>query len=464
MSVAGVPHVRRDAKIAVIIPALNEEESIGRVLEDIPDWVDEVIVADNGCTDRTPEIARARGAVVVTEPRRGYGSACLAAMRAMREPDIVVFLDGDYSDYPQEMNTLVDPILDGEVDLVVGSRVLGRRERGALTPQARFGNWLACALIRAFWGVCYTDLGPFRAIRTSTLLDLGMRDPDYGWTVEIQVRAAQQGARSMEVPVRYRRRIGRSKVSGTVRGTIGAGTKILGVIFAMAVQRRPRAHRPVSPHRRIIVFTRYPVPGRTKTRLIPALGPEGAAKLHRKMTQQAVETVQAFVTGDAACSAEIRYAGGSETEMRSWLGNDPILRPQGDGDLGRRMGNAARTAFAEGAARVVIIGTDCPRLGRRHLEEAFRSLETTDIVFGPARDGGYYLVGLGRPLPVIFHNVAWGTGRVLAESLSHARGAGHSVHLLEELADVDRPEDLASGGEVPGDDSQGSPARWGTPP
>ncbi len=236
--------MRRGARISVVIPALNEEPAIGKVVGAVPGWVDEVIVADNGSTDRTAEVARAAGARVVHEPERGYGAACLAGIDAADEPDLVVFLDGDFSDRPQEMDRLVDPILAGEADLVIGSRVRGRADRGSLTPPQRFGNWLACRLIQLFWRVRHTDLGPFRAIRAEVLASLGMRDRNYGWTVEMQVKAASRGLRVREVPISYRRRIGRSKVSGTVRGVLGAGTKILGTIFLAALGDwlHPRGH------------------------------------------------------------------------------------------------------------------------------------------------------------------------------------------------------------------------------
>ena len=235
--------MREDAVIAVVIPALNEEASIGRVLSAIPDWVDDVIVADNGSTDRTPEVARQHGARVVLEPERGYGAACLAGIAALRNPDIVVFLDADFSDHPEEMARLVDPILNGRAELVIGSRVLGEHEPGALTPQARFGNRLACALIRLIWGARFTDLGPFRAIRFTALQELKMRDRDFGWTVEMQVKAASRRMPSCEAPVSYRRRIGRSKISGTLSGVVKAGIKILYTIFKHALLRGHAAKR-----------------------------------------------------------------------------------------------------------------------------------------------------------------------------------------------------------------------------
>jgi len=217
---------------------INAVLSYGKVLAAIPSWVDEVIVADNGSIDRTSQVAANAGTRVISEPRQGYGQACLSALMALGSCDIIVFLDGDYSDYPEEMKALVEPIARGEMDMVVGSRVLGHRESGALTPQARFGNWLSCLLIRMLWKARYTDLGPFRAIRKSSLDRLRMQDRNYGWTVEMQIKAAQLGLRTCEVPVSYRKRIGKSKVSGTVKGVIGAGTKILSTIFLAAIDSR----------------------------------------------------------------------------------------------------------------------------------------------------------------------------------------------------------------------------------
>jgi glycosyltransferase involved in cell wall biosynthesis len=233
--------MRHGQRIGVVIPALDEERAIGRVLADIPDWVDQVVVADNGSRDATIATARAGGALVVSEPERGYGAACQTGIAALEAVDIVVFLDGDYSDHPQEMAALVDPIATGAADMVIGSRVTGNLERGALTLQQRFGNWLACRLIRAFWGVAYTDLGPFRAIQSAALRTLAMTDRNFGWTVEMQIKAAQKRLRSTEVPVSYRPRIGVSKVSGTIKGTVLAGMTILRVI-GLSAWRTARAN------------------------------------------------------------------------------------------------------------------------------------------------------------------------------------------------------------------------------
>lgn len=221
--------------VSVIIPVLNEEDAIAKVIADIPQTgnngeitVQEIIVVDNGCTDNTAAIAAQCGARVVTEPRRGYGYACLAGIAALETsaPDIVVFLDGDYSDYPTDMPRLLQPICNGEAAFVIGARTQGDA-KDALLPQARFGNWLACFLIRRFFGIRYTDLGPFRAIRYADLLALNMQDKTFGWTVEMQLKAAKRGIPVCEVPVRYRKRIGTSKITGTLTGTLKAGYKIL---------------------------------------------------------------------------------------------------------------------------------------------------------------------------------------------------------------------------------------------
>jgi glycosyltransferase involved in cell wall biosynthesis len=222
-----------DTRIDVLIPALNEEASLPRVLDDVPrDWVRRIVVVDNGSTDRTAEVARAGGAEVVSEPRKGYGSACLAGLDHMRQdpPDVVTFMDADYSDHPEQLPRVVTPLLRGEAEMVIGSRAIGRRQPEALLPQARFGNVLACALIEWLFGYHYTDLGPFRAIRWQALESLEMRDPDFGWTVEMQARAADRNLPVVEVPVDYRERIGVSKITGTIRGTVLAGTKILSTI------------------------------------------------------------------------------------------------------------------------------------------------------------------------------------------------------------------------------------------
>lgn len=226
------------AKIDVIIPAYNEEKSIGLVLGDMPmDLVREVVVCNNASKDRTAEVAETAGATVVLQTQKGYGSACLKGIEYLQnkadKPDIVVFIDGDYSDHPQEMYELVRPIIERDIDMVIGSRALGNMERGSMTQQQVFGNWLATNLIRLFYKYDFTDLGPFRAIKYDKLIELNMEDPDFGWTVEMQVKAAKMKFHCTEIPVSYRRRIGVSKISGTIKGTILAGHKILWTIFKL---------------------------------------------------------------------------------------------------------------------------------------------------------------------------------------------------------------------------------------
>lgn len=225
-------------RITLIIPALNEEQALAKVLDELPRGMFAcVLVVDNGSTDTTAAVARACGAQVVSEPRRGYGRACLAGQAALPAgTDVVVFMDADASDVPVEAARLLEPVVRGEADLVIGSRVLGRAEAGSLGWAQRWGNWLAVTLIRLLFGFRYTDLGPFRAIRRQCLEQLRMRDPDFGWTVEMQVKALKRGLRVGEVPVSYRARIGKSKISGTVKGVVRAGTKIMWTILRLRFQ------------------------------------------------------------------------------------------------------------------------------------------------------------------------------------------------------------------------------------
>lgn len=224
--------------IDVIIPVYNEADSISKVIAEIPaHLVRHIIVCNNGSTDDTADLALKAGAKVVHQPIKGYGNACLKGMEYVSTleilPDIIVFVDGDYSDYPEEMSLLIEPILKNEVDMVIGSRALGSMESGAMMPQQIFGNWLATTLIKFIYNYEFTDLGPFRSISYDKLMSMEMADKTFGWTVEMQVKAAKMNMKTMEVPVRYRKRIGKSKVSGTVKGTILAGHKILWTIFKL---------------------------------------------------------------------------------------------------------------------------------------------------------------------------------------------------------------------------------------
>ncbi|QDS86131.1 Undecaprenyl-phosphate mannosyltransferase [Rosistilla ulvae] len=230
--------------VVVVIPALNEERSLPLVLADLPD-VGQVVVIDNGSTDRTADVARAGGAVVVSESQRGYGAACLRGLATIAQyideghaaPEIVVFLDADYSDHPDLLPRLVAPIFMGQADFVLGSRLLGEREKGAMPPQSVYGNRLACFLMRLLFGARYTDLGPFRAIDYGKLCDLKMADENFGWTIEMQIKAIFAHLRYLEIPVPYRNRVGTSKISGTVSGTIKAGSKILYTVARYGLRR-----------------------------------------------------------------------------------------------------------------------------------------------------------------------------------------------------------------------------------
>lgn len=222
--------------VAVVIPAFNEEKAVGKVIAELPkEWVTEIIVCDNGSTDHTADVAQKAGATVVYQPEPGYGNACLKGLEYLKQkpqhPDIVVFIDGDYSDYPDELPLLLKPILEEGVDLVIGSRETGERQKGSMTPVQIFGNWLATTLIRWLYSYHFTDLGPFRAIKWAPLMQMKMADKNYGWTVEMQIKAAKMKLTTAEVDVSYRPRIGVSKVSGTLKGAFMAGYKILWLIF-----------------------------------------------------------------------------------------------------------------------------------------------------------------------------------------------------------------------------------------
>ncbi|MFN0060759.1 MAG: TIGR04283 family arsenosugar biosynthesis glycosyltransferase [Planctomycetota bacterium] len=424
------------SRIAVVIPAFNEERAIDKVIRAIPPWVRQIVVADNGSKDRTVEIARSCGAQVVIEPRKGYGSACLAGIAALDRPDIVVFLDGDFSDHAEEMGCLVEPILRGDADLVIGSRRLGKAESGSVTPQQRFGNALACGLIRLFCRVRYTDLGPFRAIRYSALQRLRMNDLDYGWTAQMQIRAARLGLRALEAPVSYRRRIGKSKISGTIRGVVGAGTKIISTVFRECLSTRFRddAHS----KERLILFARYPESGHAKTRLIPFLGATGAAKLHRQLVRMTLATAR------RVASVEVRSTGCATIAMSSLFGSGVSYQDQGVGDLGERLRRAVVEALANGAERVVLIGADCPLLTADRLEDAFQALRENEVVIGPAADGGYYLIGMTSDHAELFNDIPWGKQDVLERTVDVCRQLGLRHSLLPVLSDVDTSDDLAA--------------------
>ncbi len=427
--------------ISVVIPALNEEASVGRVLDRVPGWVDHVVVADNGSTDATAAIAEGRGATVVRTARRGYGRACLAGLSAAAGADVCVFLDADLSDHPEQMGRLLGPIVRNQADLVVGSRVLGRATPGSLTLPQRWGNTLACYLIRLRWGFRYTDLGPFRAVRADALRRLSMDHPHYGWTVQMQTRALRAGLRIAEVPVDYRPRVGRSKISGTLKGVLAAGGTILATLWRESARgpiRPPRQQEEPDGREKVVVFARRPEPGRTKTRLVPAVGERGAADLQRAMTAHTLGWARSL-SARHGVAVELRWAG--DDGQTAAVADIPSV-PQGDGDLGDRMRRAIRDGLAEGHPAVLVVGTDCPSVTDAVMAEALSAARRHDLVLGPAADGGYYLLATGRPDPTLFQGIDWGTDRVLDQTLAAAWRRGLTVRLLETRSDVDRPEDL----------------------
>lgn len=436
--------MRSGSVIVVVIPALNEEAALPGVVARIPEWVDRVYVVDNGSTDHTACAARAAGAEVVSEPKHGYGRACQAGIVAAEcdsefAPDVIVFLDADGSDHPEQMDRLVDPLVGGCADMVIGSRTRGSLAPGVMTAPQLFGNMLAPAMIRWLWGERYTDLGPFRAIRASALRSLRMDDNTYGWTVQMQIRAARLGLRSVEVPVDYgRRRAGKSKISGTVRGVLKAGTKILACVAQEYLFPGKLA---CGARESIGVFAKYPEPGRAKTRLIPALGPQGAASLHEQLVRHTLNSVGALLALRDV-DAQIWTAGADPSAFADRFGTPLPCVAQEEGDLGQRM-LAAFRGMLRASRSGVLIGTDCPDLSAGLLTLAFEALHTADVVLGPASDGGYYLIGLNRPVPALFENIEWSTSSVLAKTLERASALGLTVRLLPTLSDVDEPHDLA---------------------
>jgi len=435
--------MRNGSKIVVILPALNEEGAISGVIARIPEWVDRIIVVDNGSTDRTASLAHAAGATVVREPRRGYGRACLAGIaEAERDPglapDVIVFLDADGSDSPEQMTELIDPITDGYADMVIGSRTRGTLKSGAMTLPQRIGNLMVPALIRWIWGVSYTDLGPFRAIRSASLRSLTMDDETFGWTIQMQIRAAQRGLRGIEVPVDYGpRRAGKSKISGTVSGVVKATTKILTTVGHEALRPKPLN---AGVRETVGVFAKFPEPGRAKTRLIPALGPQGAAALHAKMVNHTLDRVGEL---RRLRDPEVRvWVAGAQVEaFASRFETEFTCEPQIDGDLGHKM-LGAFSRMLRRADAAVIVGTDCPDISSGLLNTAFDALRQVDVVLGPADDGGYYLIGLTRPVPSLFEDMEWSTASVLEQTIQRAEALGLSARLLPKLSDVDHPEDI----------------------
>jgi rSAM/selenodomain-associated transferase 2/rSAM/selenodomain-associated transferase 1 len=442
--------------IKVIIPAYNEADSIAKVINAIPAWVKEIIVVNNNSTDQTAQIAAQNGATVIHEKRKGYGQACRTGIAAITNCDIVVFLDADFSDFPEQMNQLVKPIITNQADMVIGAR---SGKQGLTIPQ-RFGNALACFLMNLIWRSRFTDLGPFRAIRYCSLRKLKMDDRNYGWTIEMQIKALRAKLRIKQVPVSYRERIGQSKISGTLRGVIGAGSKILWTIFRQATNPTPISK---AKPEKIILFTRFPLPGKAKTRLIPALGQLNAARLQRQLTEKTLQNISPLL--NRPINIQIQYTDSTQQQIQRWLtpgGTGKLVCPwslphtknvgrampanytfvpQPKGNLGQKLKSAFNNAFYDGCEKVIIIGTDCPALNDQHIKQALNALNNHNLVLGPSTDGGYWLIGLNKPAN-IFNGIDWGSSTVLQTTLQQAQQKKLSIKLLDQLDDIDEPKDL----------------------
>jgi rSAM/selenodomain-associated transferase 1 len=433
---------------SIVIPALNEAEVIGSVVRRLRTCralqeagITDIVVVDNGSDDNTFEEASFAGARVVREPRRGYGRACLAGVQAAQGADVIILMDGDGSDVPEDVVRVWQPVQAGLADLTMGSRVRGQCERGALTPQQRAGNTMGALLLRWLYGVRVSDLGPLRAIRRKALLQMEMSEMTYGWSAEMLAKAGGLGLRVTEVPVDYRRRAGgTSKVAGTLSGTVKASYRILRTIA------RSRHWQPDCQKRALFIMSRLPIAGQTKTRLGGAIGHPAATDLYRAFLRDLGERFTRAAaregydlfwyftapdgTDDVAFAAQVP-AGGA------------LLRQEG-ADFASRLWHGFQALSARGYERMVVIGSDSPHLPAIWVTQAFASLTTHDVVVGPAQDGGYYLLGQRvKETPVdLFSGITMSTATVCAETLARAEAAGLSVAFAPATFDIDESGDL----------------------
>ena len=545
---------------SVVIPALNEEPVIGQVVTRLRECpalqavgISDIVVVDNGSDDATAAVARAAGARVVSEPRRGYGRACLAGVLAAADAEVIVLMDGDGSDVPEDILRVWEPVRTGVADLAMGSRVRGQCEPGALTPQQRVGNAVGAALLKLLYGVQVSDLGPLRAIRRETLLRMQMQEMTYGWSAEMLAKAGRLGVKIQEVPVDYRRRAGgSSKVAGTLKGTIKASWRILRTIAryrgwqpegmqpfkvgagaalgrqdagatmgalacsgdddvraamgrqdagatdtalssmrsdgagaargrqdAGATEAAPpqtdcgyyegssrgeyrtivyapgkaaeRQDAPASrPGQALFIVARLPLAGQTKTRLGQTIGHEAATRLYQaflkdlgaRFTQAAAEDGYDLFWFYAAPDEA------SEAEFAACVPAGAGLIRQEGADFGTRLWQGFQILSARGYERIVVLGSDSPHVPAAWMAQAFASLNTHKVVIGPARDGGYYLLGQ-RGAPVdLFTGITMSTPTVYTETLTRAETAGLSVALAPVTFDIDEASDLARLREV----------------
>lgn len=444
-------------RVSVIIPTHNEAQAIGRVLADLPSHlVTEVIVVDSNSTDGTPELARRMGAQVIREPRRGYGRACLTGLANTNNPDVVVFLDGDYSDRPSELPVLLAPIIEGCADITLGSRLCGKNNAGALPWHQSLGNRLAARLISLLYGVKLSDLGPFRVGRADVLRSLALEEATYGWAVEMILKSAIAGFRIVEVPVSYYPRIGKSKIGGTVKGTIGAAWFILSRIMRYYFRRRRAGtagvptHRSLResscqttvclshPNRTLVIMAKAPKPGMVKTRLMEKLPSAAVTTLYRCLLEDTIALAKSLTTVEVA----VMCPESDQAQLVALLGNTvQVVEQKGEG-LAAGLTSVFRHFGAGIQRHVIAFNSDSPHLAPGMLDSAFQILTAHDVVVGPTHDGGYYLVGAKAVHPSLFELEGMGTKSALDQLLTRAKVLGLSTGFAEPFYDIDVANDL----------------------
>ncbi len=424
----------KQQRVSVVIPALNEEQSITHVIHDL--WklknadgqniIDEIVVCDNGSTDKTAHVAFKAGAKLVFQKQRGYGKACQSAIAGLDPCDIVLFVDADDSCFIPQAIALLDAIVDG-ADLSIGSRTLGEIEEGALTPVQLFGNWLSAILIRLLWKHPISDLGPFRAIKSCVLTQLDMKDERYGWTVEMQVKAIQHKFVTIECAVDSKVRIGTSKISGTLKGAIGAGFGILGMITKLRVQQASylAAHTTTVKTKddtrfqtacqaTLVIFCKRPLIYQGKQRLAATIGAKSAFSIAQALLDCALEDANAWpgqVVLTISNKEDVVWAS-------SLLDRPHSVIVQNSGNLGLRINSIDKQLRALGHDRLVFIGTDAPMLTVKHYQQTCQALTIHDVVLSNAEDGGVVIMANCQPWPDL-EALPWSTeylGKTLKEA------------------------------------------------
>jgi rSAM/selenodomain-associated transferase 1 len=449
-----------DQRIAIVMPALNEEAAIGRHVRAIaehPDIralpIERFIVVDNGSDDGTETAARMAGAEVIPEPQRGYGAACLAGARAAAGSDIILLMDADGSDDPADAARIVRCVLSGKADLAMGSRARGAIEKGALTFQQRVGNMAGAVALRTLYGARVSDLGPLRAIRREALLRLEMCELRYGWSTEMLAKAARAGLRIYEEPVAYHQRIaGKSKVGGTLRGSVMASAHILRTL-SRYTRWRPalvKAQQFDSRRQALFIVARMPIAGQTKTRLGVTIGHERATALYSAFLRDLGARFSEAAGRDGydlywhySAPDEVNETLAEKTFAAAALDGGALLRQVGD-DFGARLRHGFQALCGLGYQSIVVIGSDSPQIPAAWVQEAFAALRCDDVVIGPARDGGYYLLGLRTEsgAPDLFTDIPMSAPDTCARTIERTKRLDLSVSYTPRSFDVDEAPDL----------------------